>query len=244
MHQFYKTCTRPIFDWLIVSLLIIVAVWLQSCGDSSTEPVNSYGYFPLSIGVYQIYDVKEEIYSSGQSAPAIKSWQERDEIVRETKNANGSSTFIVSRYSRNTSTDSWQKVKEYSIEQFPDKLLLNIDNQLIVPFIFPIDSKLKWNGNMYNTLDSKEYRYEDIDQPYQSGNLSFEKGLTVVEQSDTTSVITYSLGLKRYGLNTGLVYEEQASFEYCQSTPDCIGQGIIDSGSRKVRTIVAYGGLQ
>ncbi|MCF2444364.1 hypothetical protein L0657_10385 [Dyadobacter sp. CY345] len=244
MHHFYIYHTRINRNWLKVALILLSAYWFTSCGDSSTEPVNSRSYFPLSIGVYQIYDVKEEVYSSGQTGPSVKTWQERDEVVRETKNANGISTFIISRYSRNTATDSWLKVKEYSIEQFPDKLILNIDNQITVPFIFPIDSKLKWNGNMYNTLDSKEYRYEEIDQPLQSGNLSFEKGITVVEQSDTTSVITYSLGIKRYGLDAGLIYDEQASFEYCQSTPDCIGQGIVDSGSRKIRTIVEFGGLQ
>lgn len=242
MLPFYKFSTRSIATWLKISVIVTATVWFQSCKNSSTEPTDSYSYLPLSIGRYQIYDVKEEVYSSGQTKPVVKAWQERDEVIRETNNANGIPTFIVARYSRNTSADGWQKVKEFSIERFPDKLILNLDNQLTVPFIFPVSSNLKWNGNMYNTLDSKEYRYENIDKPYQSGNLSFEKGLTVVEQSDTTSVITYSLGVKRYGLNAGLIYDEQTSFEYCQSTPECIGQGIIDSGSKKVRTIIAFGG--
>jgi hypothetical protein len=223
--------------------ILVLGLIFQSCGDSSTDPIDTYDYYPLSEGRYQIYDIREEVYSSGQSSPVIRSWQEKDEVSRVSTNNSGIATYTVSRYSRNLATDYWQKTKEYSIEEFPDKLIFNLDNLNTVPLVFPIDSKIIWNGNMYNTRDKEDYRYQDINQPYQHENLSFDKTLTVVERVDTTSVITYNLGLKRYALGVGLIYDEQTAYDYCQATPDCIGEGIIDSGTHRIRKIIEYGPL-
>jgi hypothetical protein len=239
VNTYYKK-QSDISLYRFLSLLVIIALF-QACNDDSTDPVNSYDYFPLTIGHYMIYDVDETTYSSGQQKPVIRNYQEKDEISRVTVNTNGSSTYIVSRSTRNTASDYWQKVKEYSIEQFPDKLIFNIDNQSTVPLVFPIDFKITWNGNMYNTLDAEEYHYEAINQPYQVSTLSFDKTLTLVERRDTTSVIDYDLGLKRFAVGVGLIYDEQTSYEYCQSSAECIGQQIIDSGSRKTRKIVEHG---
>ena len=240
INTYYKK--RSVISlYRFLSVFIIITLF-QSCNDDSTDPVNSYDYFPLAIGHYMIYDVEETTYSSGQQKPVLRNYQEKDEISRATVNANGGSTYIVSRSTRNTTSDYWQKVKEYSIEQFPDKLIFNIDNQSTLPLVFPVDSKITWNGNMYNTLDAQDYHYEDINQPYQiSSTLSFDKTLTLVERRDTTSVIDYDLGLKRFAVGVGLIYDEQTSYEYCQSSAECIGKQIIDSGSRKTRRIIEHG---
>lgn len=226
------------FTTLFLCLILVLA---QSCNNDNTEPVNTYDYYPLTVGHYMIYDVNEAVYSSGQANPVIKVYQEKDEISSVTVDTDGSSTYIVSRSSRNTASDYWVKTKEYSINQFPDKLIFNIDNQSLVPLIFPIDSKITWNGNMYNTLDAQDYHYEDINQPFKLNALSFDKTLTLVERRDTTSVIDYDLGLKRFAIGVGLIYDEQTSYEYCQATVDCIGKAIIDSGSKKTRKIIEYG---
>lgn len=233
-----KHFTHSAFGILI---LFTALVLFQSCNNDNTDPVNTYDYFPLTIGHYMIYEVNEAVYSSGQANPVIKAYQEKDEISSVTVNTDGSSTYIVSRSSRNTSTDYWVKTKEYSINQFPDKLIFNVDNQSLVPLVFPIDSKITWNGNMYNTLDPEEYHYEEINQPFKLGSQSFDKTLTLVERRDTTSVIDYDLGIKRFAIGVGLIYDEQTSYEYCQATADCIGKGIIDSGSKKTRKIIEFG---
>jgi hypothetical protein len=242
VYTYYKKRTGTALS-LFISLLI-VTVLFQACSDKTTDPVNTYDYYPLTIGHFMIYDVNETTYSSGQKDPVVVNYQEKDEISRVSVNTDGSSTYIVSRSTRNTASGYWQKVKEYSIQQYPDKLIFNVDNQSLVPLVFPVDPKLTWNGNMYNTLDPENYLYEDINQPYQIGTLSFDKTLTLVERRDTTSVIDYDLGLKRFALGVGLIYDEQTSYEYCQSSADCIGQQIIDSGSRKVRKIIEYGPIE
>lgn len=211
----------------------------QSCSDDNTEPINVYGYFPLEVGTYQIYDVKEEIYSSGQTDPVLRSYQEKDEIERISLDAEGKSTYICSRSIRNLSGDYWQKVKEYSVVAYPDKILSTIDNQTDFPLIFPIDLKVTWNGNAYNNQDAENYRYEAINEPRQIGSLSFDKTLTVVERKDT-SIINRYVGIKQYGLNIGLILDDQVAYEYCQND-DCIGSETIESGFHRTKTIIDYG---
>ena len=219
--------------------LLVLLVLAESCSNDSTDPVNVYDYFPLELGRYQIYDVKEEVYAAGNKNPVIRTYQEKDEIERMSTDAQGISTYIFSRSSRNTSADYWLKVKEFSVTKYPDKLLTNIDNQTFFSLVFPIDGNMTWNGNTYNNLDSQDYRYQEINKPTNVGTLTFDKSLTVLERKDTSIVDRY-VGIKQYGLGVGLISDEQTAYQYCQDD-DCIGSEIIESGTHKTRKIVDFG---
>ncbi|WP_025763177.1 hypothetical protein [Dyadobacter tibetensis] len=230
--------TRPYVILLRLSFSIALAATLWSCEKENTAPIDHYAYYPLEIGSSQTYQVDETIYSAGQKDPVIKTWQEKDEVNRITERTEFTTTYIVSRYQRNTPNDYWQKVKEFAITKSPDKLLTNLDNQTIVSLVFPVDPNLRWNGNLYNNQDERKYRYESIHQPLTLGELSFDNSLTVVERRDSSFINKY-VGVKKYALGVGLVSDEQINIEYCQDT-DCIGDYIIESGSLKTRTILSY----
>ena len=227
--------------WSIIKLLpfLTIILFFQSCDNSSTEPIDVYDYFPLEVGRYQIYNVKEEVYSAGVKDAVITSYQEKDEIESKTTDEQGISTYIFSRSTRNVSTDYWQKVKEFSVTEHPDKLLTTINNQTFLSLVFPIDSKVTWNGNTYNNLDAENYRYQDINTSKKIDTLAFDNTLTVLERKDT-SIINRYVGIKQYGLGVGLISDDQTAYEYCQAD-DCIGTETIESGTHKIRTIVSYG---
>jgi hypothetical protein len=220
------------------SLFFCMAV-LLACDTSTTEPVDTYEYFPLEVGRYAVYQVKEEIYSSGQANPVVKNTQEKDEIEEVSTNSEGIPTYTLSRSTRNSSSDYWQKVKEFTVQKFPDKILTSIDNQTFFSLVFPVDERIKWNGNTYNNLEPREYHYENINAAGTIGTQNFEKILTVVERKDT-SIINKYVGIKQYGLGIGLISDDQTNFEFCQRE-DCIGTGKIESGTRKTRQIIEYG---
>ncbi|WAC11828.1 hypothetical protein [Dyadobacter pollutisoli] len=234
-----KHFSQPKSLILTFSLGIIMTVIGFSCKDSDTDPVDVYEYYPLTVGNYTVYEVKEEIYSSGQAGPVKKTWQEKDEIEKVVSNAEGISTYTFSRSTRNTPADYWQKVKEFTVQKYPDKLLTNIDNQTFFSMAFPVDSRLKWNGNTYNNLEAEDYHYENVNQPVMIGTQSFDRSLTVVERKDT-SIINRYIGIKQYGLGVGLISDDQTSFELCQNE-DCIGSGKIESGAHKSRKILEFG---
>ncbi|GGC08966.1 hypothetical protein [Dyadobacter sediminis] len=217
-------------------LLIMVAVF--SCDTKTTEPVSDYNYFPLEAGRYSIYQVQEEVYSTSQKDPVVKAWQEKDEVIRVETNE-GVSTYTFSRSTRNTSADYWQKVKEFTVQKYPDKILTNMDSRMYFSMAFPVDANLEWNGNSYNDLDEENYHYQHIGQPASIDAQSFDKTVTVEERRDT-SIINKYIGVKQYALGVGLISDDQTALELCQNE-NCIGSGKIESGSHKIRKIIEYG---
>lgn len=237
--KLYYNSNHFLIKWLPFCL---AAVLIQACEKSETNPIDTYQYYPLEPGQYQIYQVNETIYSAGQKNPVVNNWQEKDEVDRISNNAEPVVSYIIARYKRNTASDFWQKVKEYAVTKSPDKLITNIDNQSILSLVFPPNSAIRWNGNMYNTLDKQDYRYQDINQPGTVDKISFENTLTVVERRDT-SIINRYIGIKKYALGVGLVLDDQTAYEYCQDD-SCIGEEIIESGVHKTRKIIEFGVLK
>jgi hypothetical protein len=220
-----------------LSGLLAAVVMFIGCKDSETTPVDTYGYMPLEVGRYVTYDYKEEIYSAGKNAPVISSWQEKDQVIEQSRQDENSSTFIVARYKRSSDTDYWTKIKEYAVKQTPDKILTTIDNQTVFSLVFPIDEKVRWNGNSFNSGDPEEYSYESVNEPSTVSEKLFDQTITVVERMDS-SVINKYTGLKKYALGIGLVYDDQVSFEYCQ-TQECLNSDVrkVESGFRRTRKV-------
>ena len=236
MNTFTHICKSAIRKLFAASLLLIA---LDGCNPKTTDPVDVYEYFPLEVGRFAVYDVKEEVYSTGQANPVIKTWQEKDKVENVSEDDGGIFTYTFSRSTRNNATEYWTKAKEYKVHRHPDKILTNIDNQTFFSMVFPVDTRISWNGNTYNNRDAENYHYEDVNMPGSVGAQTFDRTLRVVERNDS-SVINRYIGIKQYGLGIGLISDHQTSFEYCQDDA-CIGSGKIDSGVRKARTIVEHG---
>lgn len=233
LRTIYRTLTKHI------TILAIASIAFSACDNDDTDPIDPYAYYPLTIGHYVVYDVSQEVYSAGQSTPVVTKWQEKDEVNRIASDSAGIMTYVVARSTRNSSADYWQKVKEYTIHKYPDKLLTNIDNQVFMSLIFPIDSRASWNGNSFNNLDKQDYYYEPNVKSIKIGELSFDNVLTVVEREDT-SIINRYVTVKQYSPGVGLISDDETAFEFCQKD-DCIGLKQIESGSHKMRKIIEFG---
>lgn len=221
------------------TLLAVASAMLFSCDGDDTKPVDPYAYYPLTVGHYVVYDVNQEVYATGQNAPVVTKWQEKDEVDRIASDSAGIVTYVIARSTRSSSADYWQKIKEYTVQKYPNKLLSNIDNQPFVSLTFPIDSRATWNGNVYNNMDKQECYYESVNQPAQINDQSFDNVLTVVERKDT-SIINRYITIKQYGAGIGLISDEQTAFELCQNDA-CIGSGKVESGTHKTRRVIEYG---
>jgi len=228
-------------------LSIFFTLLIQSCNSPGTDPVNPYDYFPVEIGRYQIYQVDEAVYSAGQKIPVLKTWQEKNEIVRVNKDSSGKQIFIVSISIRKNASEYWIKNKEYSVSATPDKIVINLDNQLLTPLVFPYDLRVKWDGYQYFNLDDDDPRYgslhhyEKINEPLTIDSIKFKNTLKVSERNDTTSQAQYNLGFKYYASGIGLVADEQTDFEYLQENGNFVGYRTIGSGTKRIRKILEYG---
>ncbi|WP_221394032.1 hypothetical protein [Dyadobacter sp. NIV53] len=236
-----------------IRIVIFILLAFQSCHSPDTEPVNPYDYFPLEVGSFQVYSVTEEVYSAGQKAPTVKMWYEKNEIIRMNKDSDVGSTFTVSHSVRNNPSDYWQKIKEYSVQSSPDKIIQNQDNEIFTSLVFPYSPTVQWDGYQYFNMDKNDprkgylFHYEDLNQPVTIDSIKFDRTLKVSERSDTTfksdssSREFYRLGFKQYAIGVGMIADVQADFEYLQENGEFIGYRIIGSGTRRIKKIIAFG---
>lgn len=248
---FTDTKTYRGFLTAMSGLALGTMLLMQSCSsDSDTDPIAPYDYFPLAVGQFQIYQVNEDVYSSGSREPVVKAWQEKDEVTSVNEDSTSGKVYIVSRYTRNTATQAWQKIKEYSVKHDPDKVIVNLDNEVLMPLVFPYSPQVEWDGYRYFTVDDDDPRYdtkhhyENINKPLTVNSLHFDKTIKVSERTDTTGVTQYRLGYKEYAAGVGLVIDEQTNLDYLQEGGELIGDKVIASGSRRIKKIIEYGKVQ
>lgn len=231
--------------FITIALLLIIGI-LESCQKNETEPINPYAYYPVEVGRISIFEITETVYSSGLKHPAINSWQEKEEINSVIANYSGIPTYLISTSRRDNSSSYWQKIKQHTVEQYPDKIVQNIDNEAIVPMIFPIDKSIKWDGYMYlnvNTTDNRygyNFNYENVGESFDTGLTNFEKTLKVTERVDTLGLTKYNFASKHYASGVGLILEQQADFDYLQINGELAGYKVISSGKRRIKRLIEY----
>ncbi|WP_254411935.1 hypothetical protein [Dyadobacter diqingensis] len=217
-------------------VLVFLSMAITSCSDKDSVTVDASSYYPLSSGKSWIYNVKEEIYLASQSKPTLKDYQEKDEVIAVNSNSAGTTTYMMTRSQRSKATDSWELIKSFSVEKYPDKILTTIDNKIFMTLIVPINPSTEWNVNSYNTLDPVLRKYQDIGVASNILGKPIENTMTVTEEPEDTLLSLVKKNIV-YGFNYGILYEENIDFVYCQDD-DCIGQKIVESGSSKIRTLV------
>ena len=227
-----------------VICILLAATFISGCDPGDKEPVSDYDYFPLRLSRPLIYQLTETRYAVGSSEPTVSVWFEKDEAIRRTESPDGFPVFIFSRSRKDTPTGSWQKIKEYTITQYPDKYLMSIDNVTTVPVAFPIRSTTNWNLNAYNTRLAEDTYYEYFNQPRTIGGLEFKNTVQATGRNNTEdTIVGYNLGYSQYASGVGLIYEEQTDYEYCQENDSCFGKMQIASGMSTIRQLVEYGAL-
>lgn len=227
-----------------VVCLLLAAIVISGCDRGDKDPASDYDYFPLRLNHPLIYQLTETRYSAGSSEPVVSVWYEKDEGIRRTESQDGFPVFTFARSRRDAPAGNWQKVKEYTVTQYPDQYLVMIDNVTIVPVMFPIRSSTSWNINGYNTMDQEECSYEYLNQPRTVGELEFKNTVQVSGRNNTKDVfVSYNLGYSQYAQGVGLIYEEQTDYEYCQENESCLGKKQIASGTSTIRQLIDYGVL-
>lgn len=226
--------------------ILALFLFLQACKSTSPDPITPYDYFPLEIGRYRIFEVTEDVYSAGTAKPVHKTWQEKDEIIGMNEDANGTKVFLFSRSIRDTSKDSWKKIKEYTAQKYIEKVIVNLDNEVLMPLIFPYSPQARWDGYKYFTLpkdDVREYSkhtYEDINQPLDVNGLYFDKTLKVSERNED-DLTKLRLGYKHYAVGVGLITDEQTDYLYSQEGDWLDKPKEIASGVSRIKKIIEFG---
>lgn len=227
-------------SWPTRYLVVISLALLSGCRSATPEPAPSdHAYFPLEAGRYSIYTVQENQYPH-QGAPIQRNYQIKEVVSAPYTNVTGQTAYRLTRYRRSTDSQPWQADSVWSARIVMNEAIRTENGQDFVSLLFPISNESSWNSNRYNTLGQAIYRLRNAGQPFRVLDTLFGETVTVIGQDDST-LVSQEKRMTVYARQVGLIYKEQTYYQFCTSSPGCVGKNQIDYGIRQVYRIQAFG---
>lgn len=226
---------------LFYKYFILGSIIVAGCdeNDDQTAPDKGFDYFPVSTGLYAIYDV-EEIHYSTASAPDTLVYQMMTVITDSFANGAGGITYVMHRSKRTTATDDWEPIDTWSVRMDLREVVVNESNVSYLKLVFPLEEGAMWDGNKFNTLASDEYEVKIYDAPLSVNGLEFDRTMTVEQEAYDDEVTRTDIRTEVYARNVGLIRKESTVLTYCTEQV-CLNQGFIDSGIIYKQEIREYG---
>ncbi|GAB3032788.1 hypothetical protein [Spirosoma pulveris] len=209
---------------------------LAGCQPATDLRPDDSVYFPLQTGDYWIYQVTQETYSL--TSPATTRVFQIQQKIGSSFSRNGQLVYQVEESARNSDQSNWQVNAIRTVYKTLSEVVSQENNVPTVSLTFPISAATSWNVNTYNARPDTLLRYQNSGQSITLNKRSFDNVISVVGSNDST-LIGLNKYIRIYAPNVGLVYRENTALAYCQATPDCIGKGIITSGSRQKWTLLS-----
>lgn len=217
---------KRIFRVIIVMVLLGMS---ESCQNSNELIPIDAAYFPLEVGDYWVFQVTQEKYVSANLS--VKNVYQFQEKISGTYSQNGQLFYLVEESTRATSQSVWKLTGLHTVYKNLSEVVSQENNVFKVKMAFPIALTASWNTNLYNTNPDTLFYYRNQGQSFTVNNLGFNNTISVVGTNDST-LVSQSKYVRIYAPNIGLVYREDAALAFCQSSFDCIGKGIIESGTK------------
>ncbi|HAH36321.1 MAG TPA: hypothetical protein DEQ87_14095 [Algoriphagus sp.] len=217
--------TKAIFSFLILFSFF-------SCERELEEPMQTVGldYISLRIGSQWEYEVSQTIYF-GENDSEDSNFFYRDRIRTVFVNDAKEQVFIIQR-SKSEDRSNWVKEKDYTLLVREGNIVRTIDNQPIVILIESIRDGATWDGNKYRSQNSDEFVAKRV------GDTSSE--IFQIEQEDSDDQITFrDIRYESYEKGIGMVELYYEVLTYC-SRNDCLGEQLIDSGSKIHMKLLNY----
>ena len=214
----------------IFSFLILLSFF--SCERELEEPIQTVGldYISLRIGSQWEYEVSQTIYF-GENDSEDSNFFYRDRIRTVFVNDAKEQVFIIQR-NKSEDRSNWVKEKDYTLLVREGNIVRTIDNQPIVILIESIRDGATWDGNKYRSQNSDEFVAKRV------GDTSSE--IFQIVQEDSDDQITFrDIRYESYEKGIGMVELYYEVLTYC-SRNDCLGEQLIDSGSKIHMKLLNY----
>ncbi|NQY10409.1 MAG: hypothetical protein HRT71_12960 [Flavobacteriales bacterium] len=199
----------------IISYSFLVLLFLSNCNKDADIDVDfGYDYFPMEVGVWQVYEVDSIVYDDNESPPNIDTFHyDMKVVVAEayTDNA-GQDARIIKRYTRASDTLLWELKSNWSAVLQNSRVEQVEGNQRYIKMIFPITDGESWDGNSFNALGDETYSYSEVDEGAIIGEFYFDSTLVVTE-IDNQNKIEIQYTTVTYAKGIGAVYKKIVDLE-------------------------------
>lgn len=213
-------------------------------GCSSEEPTpdqTGTDFFPLKVGWYQTYFVKEKRYAVA-SDPVESSYFLKVTITDSIRDTPDGIVWVMERRRRESPESSWESLDTWSARRDGNSVVVSEGNTPFVKLQFPLVQGQKWNGNAFNTLGEDEYILREVRRPLELNGTRFENTVTAEAEFNLDPIVFRDERKEIYAKDVGLVYREIVQHNYC-TTDACLGHQKIDEGFEMYMTITEYGRL-
>ncbi|AXE21873.1 hypothetical protein DR864_28845 (plasmid) [Runella rosea] len=209
----------------------------EGCRQMNHEPTpDDAAFFPLQVGDYWVYQVTQEKYLAIKSS--LKSSYQFQEKIKSSYLQNGQLFYLVEESTRQTEQSAWKLTGIHTVYKSLSEVVSQENNVPMIELVFPILLTTSWNSNLYNTRPDTKLQYQNQGKAYRRGPLGFDRTISVMGDNDST-LVNQSKYFRIYAPNIGLVYREDVAVAFCQSSSDCIGKGIIESGATMKWELIA-----
>jgi hypothetical protein len=242
---------------LLFTLALLVG-FLSSCGDEEVvlDP-DSIGtaYYPLEVGAFTIFNVKETVYSENEGVTSL--FQVRETFNEFYKDQAGKEWFRVEISRRDSEGDSWRVIGVKTISKTllgnsSGNLLIQENNRAVVNMVYPVAEGKTWNPNAFNTAyfpnqeDAnlrEEYLYQNVEKPFEKDGQTFSNTVTILKSEVNTSLDVLEQS-EVFSFNQGPVYRYYKKLEYCSdSSGDTCPylEDYIVTGTERIETFASAG---
>jgi hypothetical protein len=220
--------------WFFILILLFA-----SCETEVEEIPTDFGfdYQPLEIGLFWIYEVDQTTYFGENDSEEVQFFY-RDQVRTFYLNASGEQVFVITR-AKSTDQSIWTTQFEYTILRRDFRLLRTIENQTLVNLVFPPELGKIWDGNIYRNKDEDEFEIDSVGISAQ-GTSGFENVIRVYQEESDDKITYRDNRYEVFEKGVGMIEKYDEVLTYC-SRNDCLGEQLIDGGSKVQMKLVEYG---
>jgi hypothetical protein len=187
-----------------------------------------YEYFPNISGKYIEYEVDSIHYSAENDTTHFFL---REEYAEDFVDGEGQAAVRIERYKRTSADEPWILKDVWSQKRTTTTAERIEENQRFVRLVFPVSPDATWDGNAYNSMDTWEYEYQEITEPFEYEGLTFPNTLKV-QQRNNINLVDQEEAYEYYAKGIGLVHKRlmDLNFQDQQITGVDMTMWMIDQG--------------
>lgn len=189
---------------------ILLSIVIVSCTKNEPAEVINLGfdYYPVNTGSIWVYDVDSISYDNNTGVTKIDTitYQYKELISSTFKDISGNKAQLLNRFYRANDSDSWSQANTWTVLVTNEKAERVEENIRFVKIVFPVVVNKRWNGNMYNTKESEQYRIMYTNRRENYGGV-FYNNTMMVQQARELNAVDEILKQEIYAQNIGLVYK-------------------------------------